>query len=313
MSWLFRSLLCYLVCLALPLLARADRPRELIREGNQHYAAGRYAEALADYERAGADEALPSAELLHNRAAAHFKLGQIDEARELWARVKQTKDAAFEARAQYNLGNCDYAEALAAAAQPQKARQALERLAQAADQYRDALRLDPALVDARANLELSQLLKRQIEERLQDRPQESQPTTRPQQDQQNQPETQPSQGDQQSEGRDQSDSSASTQSRPETQPSGEPESRPARPEEPQQNQDSQEQPDQEQPAEQPEPTSAGSQPAGADEDSDEPSPIHMTRAQAERLLQMVRDAEKARREMLARRRAAGQKPVARDW
>jgi hypothetical protein len=39
----------------------------------------------------------------------------------------------------------------------------------------------------------------------------------------------------------------------------------------------------------------------------------LTREQAERLLQMIRDAEKARRERLAQQRAASQKPVERDW
>jgi hypothetical protein len=39
----------------------------------------------------------------------------------------------------------------------------------------------------------------------------------------------------------------------------------------------------------------------------------MTREEARRLLQMVRDKERQRREELARRQAARQPPVAKDW
>lgn len=42
-------------------------------------------------------------------------------------------------------------------------------------------------------------------------------------------------------------------------------------------------------------------------------PIQLTPEQAERLLQLVRDAERARRAELARRQAARQPPVERDW
>jgi len=41
--------------------------------------------------------------------------------------------------------------------------------------------------------------------------------------------------------------------------------------------------------------------------------LHLPREQAERLLQMIRDAEQARREKLAREREAKQKPVDKDW
>ena len=122
-------------------IAFADLPRELIKQGNQQFDAGRYAEALEAYDQVGdeADE-LPTAELLHNRAAAHFKLGQLDEARELWVRAAGLRDEEFEAAARYNLGNCDYADALQAV-QRQDAEVSLELLGRAIQQYRDALKL----------------------------------------------------------------------------------------------------------------------------------------------------------------------------
>ncbi|RMF83243.1 MAG: hypothetical protein D6744_04995, partial [Planctomycetota bacterium] len=165
----------------------ADDPRDAIAKGNAAFDAGRYREALEAY--AGVDEnadpdLLP--ELLNNRAAAHFKLGAYDDARELWVRAAPLRDAAFEALARYNIGNCHYAEALqavrppdardssSAMASPDDATDvsgALERLDHAIESYREALRLDPSLTDARANLELAAQLKKRIEEQAQKQPQ----------------------------------------------------------------------------------------------------------------------------------------------
>ncbi len=294
--------------------ALAADPRDLIAQGNAHYAAGRYAEALQSYEQAASTGAAPSTELLHDQAATHFKLGQIDEARELWVRAKTLGDAAFEARSRYNLGNCDYADALATA-QGQDAQKALKLLAQAADEYRNALHLDPTLADARANLELTHLLKKQIEEQQQNQPQ-SQPSSQPCSQPSSQPSSQSSQSQpssQQSQSQQQKQDQSSQSSQPQTQPAQPPESQP-------QPQDQQKEPES-QPESQPAPAEtqpAESQPAEQQEQGEQPpsANIRLTPAQAERMLQMVRDAEKARREMLAqmaRDRMAREKRVDRDW
>lgn len=296
----------YSLFIILNSLALADAPsqRELIARGNEHYAAGRYAEALAAYENAGeADAEAPSAELLHNQAAAQFKLGEIDEARELWVRAASLKDAKFEAAARYNLGNCDYADALSAV-QGQNVQGALELLDRALAQYRDAVRLDQALANARANLELAQMLKQQIKEQTTTQPQSQPGTTQQQQDQQqssSQPSSQPNQQDQQSEQGDQQEQQPSSQPSESEQPppTSQPDSQPAE----------QQQGPTSQPAE---PTT--SQPAeNQGEEEVQTIPITMTEAEAERLLQMIREAERARRKALARREAARQEPVKRDW
>jgi Ca-activated chloride channel family protein len=289
-------------------LAAADAPRDLIQRGNDHYQAGRYAEALEAYEQAGEEYGdVITAELLHNQAAAHFKLGQIDEARELWVRAATLEDALFEATARYNLGNCDYADALRAV-ENQDVPGALELLDRAGAQYRDAVRLDPGLTNARANLELAEMLKEQIKQQTTTQPQ-SQPSSQPQQQQQqdqssSQPSSQPSQqGDQ----NDQSDQSSATQptsqpeQQPQTQPSQQPESQP-----------DQQQQDQPSPTSQPR-ESPQTQPADAQPQDRQPVELRMTPEEAERLLQMIRDAEQARRRVLRQREAARHKPVERDW
>lgn len=305
------------VLLFVPMAPAADSGRELIRQGNAHYAAGRYDKALECYDAAaGQADVAGSAELLHDRAAALYKLGKVDEARDLWVRLKESQDAAFEARTRYNLGNCDYTDALATAGQ--NGQKAVELLGQAVEQYREALRLNPALGDARANLELTQLLKRQIEEQQQNQ-QQNQDSKGGQKSDQQQSSTQPSQS--QADEQDQKNQQPNRE-QSESQPSQSPESQKSSPEEqdqqeeeskdqPRQEQQQPEQPPQSQPGTQP--SAAESQPSDRSEEDAPSVPIEMTREQAERLLQKIRDAEKARREKLAQERMSRQKPVERDW
>jgi Ca-activated chloride channel family protein len=292
----------------------------LLARGNEHQAAGRYEEALADYAEA-AHRGLPpeyEAELLHNQAAAHFRLGQFDDARDLWNRAAPRRDAGFEARMRYNLGNANYAAALRAA-QAGDAAQAQAALQRAGDQYRDAIRLDPQLTDARANLELLYRLRAELAE--QDETPQTQPGEQSESapDEQQSPDTQPS----------------DSQSPPSTQP----------------------QPDDESPQDQqPEPQEQGEQPvddqqqsrseagesgesqageSGAEQEQDgttepadgeprdaaeqqaQPSPL--TPDQVERMLQRVRDRDRQRRERLRQleiqraMEAARNRPVERDW
>lgn len=304
-----RRVVLYLLFLIVNSAVFADQPRELIEQGNQHFEAGRYTEALEAYDQVGDEpDELLAAELLHNRAAAHFKLGELDEARDLWVRAAGLRDETFEAAARYNLGNCDYAAALRAAEQ-QDAQGSLEQLDRAIAQYRDALKLDPQLARARANLELAAQLKKQIEEMSEQQPQ-SQPSTQPdqqeQQEQQEQnqnqsssrPSSQPSepdqqQGDSESQQQEQSESQQEQSPQPDTQPS--PDSQPTE----QQSQGSEGEQAQEQQAQEQQPL----------------IPIELTREEAERLLQMIRDSERERRAILRAREAAAHKgqEVDKDW
>lgn len=296
--------------------------RDAIRKGNEEFKAGRYAEALAAYRQAEPPaDAPPDADLLHNQAATHFKLGQIAEARDLWVRAATLKDARFEADARYNLGNCSYAEALAALDAAQHAatdpdgpvqsspQAAMSLLDKAAEHYRDAIRLNAEHTNARANLELALNLKREIEKRSTTQPQsQSQPASNGE----SQPSSQPSSPQPQSS---QPSSDASDQQDPTSQPtSGErPESQPRsqprpRPEEQPETQPSEENPNPEEATSQP---FAESQPEQFEELPI--NPVYMTKEEAEKLLQKVRDAERARRIELMRREAARYRPVDRDW
>lgn len=330
-----------------PAVASDPAVRDTIRRGNEFYEAGEYRKALDAYTQLDpAPEDPAYADWLHDQAAAQFKLGHYDDARELWVRAASLKDAAFEARARYNIGNCDYAEALTAVrppagggpsapppGQPQSPMplgqpagapasqptappaDPIELLDHAIASYRDALRLDPTLANARANLELAAKLKKLLEEQQKDQPQ-SQPSQnkqdqnkqdkqqkqdQQQQNQQNQQDQQDQQ-DQQSQRsqqkQQQSDSAGQQQDQQQNQSS----------EQDQQPKDGQQQGQQNQkPQSNPEQKQRGSA------NGQQTQQAKLSPAEARRLLQMIRDAEKRRREMLRARQAAGQKKVDKDW
>lgn len=279
----------------------ADTERDLVRRGNEHFAAGRFAEAQEAYRAALDRAATDDAEVLHDLAAAQFKLGDVAGARETWTRAATLKGPAFEGLVRYNLGNCDYADALAAQAGGD-VKAATGLLQRASEKYLEAVRLDPALLNARANLELAQRLIRELEQR---------PTS-----QDSQPDSQPSS---------QSGSQPSSQQQPGSQPSsgpGEPQSQPAGQTRPQSEPTAQSQPEpQSQPPPESSPSaesnaSADSRPAAESEPSHEPQePLEarLSREQAERLLEKVREAERRRRQVLMEREAARYKKVDRDW
>lgn len=315
-----RSRWTWMTCLGLccaPRAAADQAWRETVRRGNDAYAAGKFQEALDLYSGVSADD-LPlttRAELLHNKAAASFKLGQTDQARELWVQAAGMGDAKFEAAARYNLGDCDHAAALEAL-QAQDATRALSLLDKALAQYADAIRLDPQLESARANLELAVQLKKKLQEQSTSQPQ-SQPSSQPDKNKDNQKnsQSQPSDNDQNQKDQPQSQPSSQPQSQPSSKPSSQPDPSQDQSDDQQQqeNQQDQKEPNeaQSQPASQPksQPQPAQSQPL----DEQQMPNVDMTPQEAQRLLQKVRDAEKTRRAYLRKREAAKYKPVDRDW
>ncbi len=307
-------------------VAAAATAWALTHAGNEHFAAGRYDEALAAYEAAakaasaGVEAAVPPA-LLHDLAAAHYKRGAYDEARALWTRAKGLGDASFEARMRYNLGNCDYAQALAAA-QEQDGQQALDRLQDAIGTYREALRLDPSLADARANLELAHRLRQELKQQQQEQEQQQSESCDNESQDPNDQQSERQQDQQQQQDQQKQESSDPNQAPPQEQEQQEQGQQDESQQQQQQEQgeQSEESESGEQDEQQGDQSDARQQPAGAGEQSEEDGeaaqalpPIEMTRAEAERLLQMIRDAEKQRREALARQQAAQHKPAERDW
>ena len=269
-------------CLAPVAVADEPDPRKAVADANRAFAAGEYEAALSGYGQA--EVSMPeSPEVAYNQAVAHYKLGDYIAARNYFNRALATRDPGLEAHAKYNLGNVAYASALEKMSSLQEA---IDLLKQSIGHYRDALELAPQDEDAQANIQMAQLLIKDLLDKLkqqQEQQQQENQNNQDQQDQQQQDQQQQDQeGDQDQQEQDQQQGEQDQQQGDEKQQQGEP--------------DQQEQ-----------------QEADEEQEQQQAPAREMTRQEAERLLQAVRDKERRRREEKARRRQTRRVPVPRDW
>jgi tetratricopeptide (TPR) repeat protein len=143
------------LCLVLPASAFAESARSLNARGNERYAEGNYDAALKAYEEAQAAQP-EAAEISFNKGNAYFQQGDYEKARESYEMAAlRTQDQAFEARAQYNLGNTAYFEGQKYLKGDLK--KALAAYGLSIRHFQDALRLDPGLQEAGKNIEIVRL------------------------------------------------------------------------------------------------------------------------------------------------------------
>jgi Ca-activated chloride channel homolog len=144
----------------LPWWGPAGDAYRAVEEGNALYRAGQYEAALGEY--ATAAEVLPEApEIALNQGNAWFRRFDYDQAQEHYLKALDTLNPHLASRVQYNLGVVKYQQALDAM---QTFQDALTETRAAIEYFRDSLRLDPNVEDARYNLELAYQLLRRIEE-----------------------------------------------------------------------------------------------------------------------------------------------------
>lgn len=274
------------------LLALAPSPlADPLKAGASAFAAGDFEAALQHFSAAA--EVVDAEQRFlaqHNEATSLLALGRIAEARALWESLTGAEDPATEAHVRFGLGNCAYAAALRAIHAPdfESARVQLET---AGAQYREVLRLDPSFADARVNLELAHRLWERLPEPEKDAQQQN-------------PQDEPGEG----EGGEESEAPKSTP------PAADPEPDTDRNQSPPESPD---RPPARPPGAPPQPPSPPDQ-SGKDQ-SQQMSPVEtspppaLTPAQAERLLEQVREAERARRQMLREQRSVRREPVKDDW
>ena len=160
-------LLTGLLALVLAGCAVEDKARRLNREGNTAYDAGDYQAALDRYRQAQVEAPDDAAYIYHGGNALH-RLGQMDRAITESQRASANGPDEVRFRAYYALGN-------------HYVRQ--DRLAQARDAYKNALKINPGDMDAKFNLEVVQ---RRLDERQQQQQQQQQGQQQQGQNQQNQ-------------------------------------------------------------------------------------------------------------------------------
>ncbi|HEX6065398.1 MAG TPA: VWA domain-containing protein [Longimicrobiales bacterium] len=121
-----------------------------VERGNRLFRAGKYEEAARVYQEVIASGKAPSY-VRYNLGTALLKLGRYAEAQQHLQLATREADAELKQRANYNLGN----RYLEAARKGDAGEETTQLLDAAVEAYKQALRLDPADMDAKWNLELA--------------------------------------------------------------------------------------------------------------------------------------------------------------
>ena len=238
---------------------------QAIKRGNVHYQAQAYDAALEAYQSAAEDRP-EDAIARYNLGTALYQKKQFEKASDEFRRSLDAADPIRRAQGYYNLGN----------AQIQ-----LNDVEGAIRSYKSALRLDPADMDSKHNLELA--LEKLQQESQQNRSESG-----------DEDKNQQEQNQQQQQNQDQQDSD-------EQEPNQQDQENPSESEQQQQNQESSE------------------QEAASEESSSQPKqestwqPVEMSEEDAIRLLEAIKDNEKEIQKKLLQKRFSRRQRSEKDW
>jgi len=273
-----------------------------VQRGNQALAEKKYDEALEFFKKAEVD--LPdSAEVAYDRGIALYRKGEFDKARESFGNALRTRDPKLEAQAKFNLGNCSYSTALGKLTDLQGA---IEELRKSINYWRDSLELNPADTEAKQNIETAQLLikdlldkeKKKQEEEQKKQQEQQQDQKQDQKDQKDQKDQQQQDQKDQQQNKDQQNKDQQMKDQKDQQDQQKKNDQQKNKDQQQKDKDQQEKEKQEKEKQQ------------AQKKKDQ-----MSREDAERQLQAIRDKERARRDDKRKQEAmyGGREPVDRDW
>ena len=178
--------------------AWAQSPRSLVTEGNKAYQQKKYSEALHHYEKAGQTKP-DSPRIWFNKGDALYRQGKFTEAMDAYEQAAVLSNGAeIEAKSKFNQGNAAFREGTRQAkADPSKA---LKQVEKSVDYYRDALRTDPSLNDARHNIEVARRVIEQLRQLKQQQQQQQNKNKNNKDKQQQRKQQQQSPGEQQQQG-----------------------------------------------------------------------------------------------------------------
>ncbi|MCH2114620.1 MAG: VWA domain-containing protein [Pirellulales bacterium] len=134
---------------------------EKINMANQYLRENNVAQALESFQDIDDQSGQYQDLLNYNLAVAHYRNEDVSAAQALFAISAQSADTAIAAAGRYNLGNCHYSKALEVTKQDRQT--AIDQLQSAITYYRSSLRLNADNADARANIELAKQLMEQLQ------------------------------------------------------------------------------------------------------------------------------------------------------
>lgn len=138
----------------------AESPRKLVGQGNSAYRTGHYDEAIEAYNLASV-EAPEDARIYFNKGTALYKKEDYKAAKEAFEQAAlKSQDLSLEAKAKFNLGNCEYKEA--ERLKDNDLKKSLEAFGNSIRYYQEALELDPTLKEAAENIEMTRLVMKTI-------------------------------------------------------------------------------------------------------------------------------------------------------
>jgi len=138
--------------------------QEGISKGNSSFKEGKFDKALSFYDEAKAKDP-ESPYIYFNKGSTYFRMEDFEKAKEAFKNAaSKTKDIKLEAKANYNLGLCSFAEAgKQTESDPQKA---LEQYQEAISYFSRALEDDPSLKDAASNIEVARVVVKDLLDKI---------------------------------------------------------------------------------------------------------------------------------------------------
>jgi Ca-activated chloride channel family protein len=138
--------------------------QEGIGKGNSAYKEGKFDKALSYYDEAKVKDP-ESPYIYFNKGSAYFRMEDFDKAKEAFRNAAtKTKDIKLEAKANYNLGLCSFAEAGKQGESDLK--KALEQYQESIAYFSRALEDDPGLKDAATNLEIARVMVKDLLDKI---------------------------------------------------------------------------------------------------------------------------------------------------
>jgi Ca-activated chloride channel homolog len=164
--------------------ASAESGRQAVRQGNELYADGNYADAIKRYDEALVDQ--PGAiQPKFNKANSYYKLDDLGQAIDLYQQVAtESKDMQMVAKAKYNLGDCFFQRG--SKQKDSDLQEAVDDMKSSISCWRQVLDIDPKNEKAARNIEVARLTIKDILDQIKKKQDPNQPQDQQQQKQQSQ-------------------------------------------------------------------------------------------------------------------------------